>query len=515
MAWSANLHGLLWFIDEVMPLLKQTHPHARLLIAGFGTPDSKFMQHIRGRKDIVFLGEQKDERPLLSQSQVFVVPLWIGAGARVKILTAWAAGIPVVSTTVGAEGLACTDGENILVADQPSEFAEKVARLMEDEDLARRLSRNGRALVEQRYSLDYAAREYDRIYNSIGEGAGSAEGNRRPGANFEEKEQTMRQLLGVKADMALVSRAYKDALIAMQRSLVWRAMARYDRVISRLLPEGTKRRVPYSLALGAVRTIVNEGWGSFFRKARTRLKLMTTRGSSLPDLLTRLRASGKDDVLLQYMLSHIAPGSVIYDVGGYNGLYSILLADKLETCVIYAFEPNPAAFAELVGNISHLGLEKRITPLNAALDECCGTRLFNISSDPGRSSFSEYNATYGGNRVAQSILVKCYSIDYLVEKGICKPPDVIKIDAEGNEHRVVFGAKRVIASRHPKICFEPHGLGSENASTAQPIKEFLSQFGYRFQSLGYPIWCYKPLPDEPKDADSRDLGKDVSKGTWQ
>lgn len=285
-----------------------------------------------------------------------------------------------------------------------------------------------------------------------------------------------------------------------------------DRVADKLLPQGTRRRSVYHLGLTAVRVIANEGWRSFFRKARGWSKSEIVRKRVLarqriPDsnLRRELEVASKNEVLLQFMLLHISPGSVIYDVGAYIGLYSILLADRISKSLIYAFEPNPTSFTELVANIRRAGLQKRVIALNVALDECCRMCSFNISSDPARSSLYEYNATYGNNTVDKSVLVNCYSIDYLVGRGLCKPPDVIKIDVEGNEHRVVFGSKSVIISKSPKICFEPHGLGSEDLNTTEPIEEFLSQFGYKFASLGYPIWCYKPPLDESSDNDTPKL----------
>ena len=294
--------------------------------------------------------------------------------------------------------------------------------------------------------------------------------------------------------------------------------AKYKRVVNKLLPQGTRRRGAYDLGLTGVRVIANEGWRSFFRKARVWLKSKIAKRrvaakQTIPDsnLRYELEAAGNNEVLLQFMLSHASPGSVIYDVGAYIGLYSILLAERIKNSLIYAFEPNPVTFTKLVENIKRVGLQKRVIALNAALDECCGKRSFNMSSDPARSSLYEYNATYSNNTVAKSVLVNCYSIDYLVESGLCKPPDIIKIDAEGNEHRVVFGSKSVIISKSPKICFEPHGLEGEDLNTSEPIKEFLSQFGYKFDSLGYPIWCYKPPLDKSNDKDTSRLTNNLHK----
>ncbi len=524
-AWDANTHGLLWFMDEVMPLLKRTEPNVRLYIAGFGPPSAKLLSRLHGRKDIIFLGEQDDERQLLSQCQLFIVPLWVGAGARVKIPTAWAAGIPVVATTIGAEGLHYTDGEDILIADEPREFAEKVVMLMNDETLARRLSENGRATVERRYSLEYAVEQYDRIYSSLADRDHSISASRRVNYDFVELEKGIRQLLELKADIGVLigvevqanANGLKEFALSIQQSLGWRILTRYYRIVAKLLPPGTRRRSFYDLVLIGVRTIIDEGWRSFFGKAKRwtkgsvgtfmpypvvrlmqrvlRHKGLNGYGLNMSQEAFRLKyqlEAARNDVLCQVLPSHIPPGTIIYDVGAYLGIYSILLAEKIPDSLIYAFEPNPDLFAKLVKNIELMGLKNRVIPLNFALDECCSIREFNISSDAARSSFYEYNATYHGNKVVKKVFVNGYSIDYLVASGICKPPDAIMIDVEGNEHRVVFGAKDVIMSKSPVIYFEPHGAGCHNLSTAEPVREFLTQFGYEFKDFGYPILCYKP-----------------------
>jgi glycosyltransferase involved in cell wall biosynthesis len=280
MEWYPNAHGILWLLDEVMPLLKRKHPDASLHIAGYGKPFDELLSKVRHRKDVTFLGEQKDEREVLRKSRVFVVPLWIAAGARVKIPTAWAAGIPVVATTIGAEGLYCTDGENILLADEPAEFARKIAMLMDDKALAQRLSHNGRAVVEERYSLDYAASKYDQIYSSLVEGASLLTTRRHVKHSFGERERAIRQLLERKADMGnltgLVGQAglskQEGSLLSIQQSLRWRMLAKFDRIADKLLPQGTRRRAIYDLGLIGRRKIIDEGWRSFFWKARLWLR---------------------------------------------------------------------------------------------------------------------------------------------------------------------------------------------------------------------------------------------------
>jgi glycosyltransferase involved in cell wall biosynthesis len=96
-----------------------------------------------------------------------VVPLRIGGGTRLKILEAMALGTPVVSTTKGAEGLDVTSGENILIADEPAEFADAVLCLLGDEPLRQKLAANGRRLVEGRYSWETCAQKLEQLLYQV------------------------------------------------------------------------------------------------------------------------------------------------------------------------------------------------------------------------------------------------------------------------------------------------------------------------------------------------------------
>lgn len=105
MEWYPNAHGLLWFIEKVFPLILTELPQVKLNIVGFGNPMGELVKKAKAHPNIKFWGEQKDDIKFFHGGKVFIVPLWIGAGARVKIPTAWASKIPIVSTYLGAEGL--------------------------------------------------------------------------------------------------------------------------------------------------------------------------------------------------------------------------------------------------------------------------------------------------------------------------------------------------------------------------------------------------------------------------
>jgi hypothetical protein len=168
MNWFPNAHGLLWFISNVWPVIKKKRPGAVLHITGHGTPNGQLLKAINDRNDVLFVGEEEDELPRFREARCFIVPLWIAAGARVKVLHAWAAGVPVVATTIGAEGLPFVDGDNLLIADTAQAFAANVVKVLGDPDVSQRLAANGRRLVEEEGSSCYAAAQLHEFYNELG-----------------------------------------------------------------------------------------------------------------------------------------------------------------------------------------------------------------------------------------------------------------------------------------------------------------------------------------------------------
>ncbi len=176
-----NLDGVRFFLAEIWPRLAQAVPHARLDVIG-SHPGAEVLAHQGPRVDV--RGAVDDVRPHLARAGVVIVPLRVGGGTRLKILEAMAMSRPVVSTTVGAEGIGATDGRDILIADDPAAFARAVQRVIEDPLLAARLGEAGRALVEQRYSWVAIGAELERFIRTLrreraaagsGESAGSLE----------------------------------------------------------------------------------------------------------------------------------------------------------------------------------------------------------------------------------------------------------------------------------------------------------------------------------------------------
>jgi glycosyltransferase involved in cell wall biosynthesis len=154
--WYPNLDSLEYFLKAILPLVVRSRPGARLQVVGKG-PAPGLEKQVSGFAGVEFVGEVTDVRPYLAQAAVVVVPLRIGGGSRIKILEALAMGKAVVSTSIGAEGLAVGHGIHLLLADTPADFASRTVDLLTSPQECRRLGGNGRRLVVEHYSWDRAA----------------------------------------------------------------------------------------------------------------------------------------------------------------------------------------------------------------------------------------------------------------------------------------------------------------------------------------------------------------------
>lgn len=163
MYWPPNIDGMLWFINEIYPLVRQARPDSGLDVIGARPP-----QELVGLKGQVpglnVTGYVADVAPYLAQCGVFIVPLRAGGGMRVKILEALSRGLPVVTTALGCEGIAVEHGEHVLVADTPAEFAQAVLSVLGDPALSAALARNGRRLIETTYDYRAACRPLNAAY---------------------------------------------------------------------------------------------------------------------------------------------------------------------------------------------------------------------------------------------------------------------------------------------------------------------------------------------------------------
>lgn len=154
--YPPNAEAAKVLIDSIYPRLRQVYPDCRLLLVGRGA--TGFMKAAADQNpNIIVTGEVPEIRPYLAAASVMVVPLYKGGGTRFKILEAFAAGCPVVSTSKGAEGLNSEDGVHLLIADDVESMTEAIAKLWSDNSLKTELVHNAYNLVQSKYSWEAVA----------------------------------------------------------------------------------------------------------------------------------------------------------------------------------------------------------------------------------------------------------------------------------------------------------------------------------------------------------------------
>lgn len=163
--WPPNAEGVLWFLDQVWSQVQSQAPDAVLTVLGKNPPPA-VARRAEVDDHVEAPGYVKDVTPYLAESAVFIVPLHAGGGMRVKILDAWSWGLPVVSTTIGVEGLCYRNGENVLIADRPGAFAQATLRVLTQPEQANALGAAGRKTVEAHYDWRRVYRAWDKIYGA-------------------------------------------------------------------------------------------------------------------------------------------------------------------------------------------------------------------------------------------------------------------------------------------------------------------------------------------------------------
>ena len=162
MDWLPNVDAIEYFLAEIFPLILSRRPGTTLTIAG-RAPDERVLRAAANAPGVIVTGSVPDMRPYLWGSSVSVIPLRIGGGTRLKVYESMAAGVPIVSTTVGAEGLSFTPEEDMILADEPRAFADACIRLLSDRALRNSLASSARRLVTDNFSWAAVAPEFEAL----------------------------------------------------------------------------------------------------------------------------------------------------------------------------------------------------------------------------------------------------------------------------------------------------------------------------------------------------------------
>lgn len=166
MDWYPNEDGVIWFLNEVYPLIRKQAANVSFKIIG-RNPSAHLSAAVARLPEIELTGRVEDVRPFLAEAEVVVVPLRAGGGTRIKIPEAMAMGKAVVSTTVGAEGLPFTDGQEIRIADEPQHFADAVTQLLSHSGLRIQIENTARERVRRHHGWDAVVNELEEVLMSL------------------------------------------------------------------------------------------------------------------------------------------------------------------------------------------------------------------------------------------------------------------------------------------------------------------------------------------------------------
>jgi glycosyltransferase involved in cell wall biosynthesis len=169
MDWQPNEDAVSYFCDYILPIIRESLPEVRFYIVG-SNPTDRVLKLSR-QKGVIVTGSVEDVRPYIARAAVYVVPLRVGGGTRLKILQALAMKKAVVSTAVGCEGLDLQPDEHLFVADEPRQFAAKTIQLIKDPLLRCRLGENGRNLLREKFDWDVIVKGLELEYRKLISGA--------------------------------------------------------------------------------------------------------------------------------------------------------------------------------------------------------------------------------------------------------------------------------------------------------------------------------------------------------
>jgi len=165
MNWIPNQEGIRWFLQNVWGDVQKQFPTLKYYIAGREMPDWLIRSNY---PNVEVVGEVEIAYDFMRSNGIMIVPLFSGSGIRIKIIEGMALGKPIISTTIGAEGIGYTDGENIIIADQPCEFFEMISNCLQSQNFRDRIGTNAKKLVESNYNRSRIISKLLAFYQKIG-----------------------------------------------------------------------------------------------------------------------------------------------------------------------------------------------------------------------------------------------------------------------------------------------------------------------------------------------------------
>jgi len=165
MDFRPNIDAVLWFGQEVLPLIQARRPETTFAIVG-QRPHAR-LEVLRNLPGITITGYVDDVRPYIAGTTVYVAPLRVGGGTRLKLLEAMAMGKAIVSTSVGAEGFPVVNGQELILSDEPEEFAQEVFDLLENPARRRKLGAAGQTFAQANYGWDALVPQLEKIYRDL------------------------------------------------------------------------------------------------------------------------------------------------------------------------------------------------------------------------------------------------------------------------------------------------------------------------------------------------------------
>jgi len=173
MDWLPNEDAIRYFTEQILPRVKQEVPGVTLTVVG-RNPYPGLLELSKRDPAVIVTGRVDDVRPYMEEASVYIVPLRIGGGTRLKIYEAMAMEKPIVSTSIGAEGLPVEDGQEIVLADTPQTFAGAIVKLIQQPNLANEIGKRAAAKVRQNFGWDKVAESFaaiceSRINSQVGE----------------------------------------------------------------------------------------------------------------------------------------------------------------------------------------------------------------------------------------------------------------------------------------------------------------------------------------------------------